>query len=158
MLLQVLTQTAKSLRESSKEVRLKDLNAESMQTFFDSLIQTMIYKNGVGIAAPQVGKNIRALAIVTTDGPKIYVNPIITKRSIRKARGEEGCLSVPGIYGYVERYAHVDVSALNRYGESVKVNTTGFFSIIFQHEIDHLDGILFTDRTKKFVENGSNQI
>ena len=158
MTLPVLTFPAPSLHERSLEVSPEELTQKKLQSFIDDLIATMIAQNGVGIAAPQVGKNIRIIVVQTAGGPEVYVNPQITARSFGHARGEEGCLSVPGVFGLVERNAHVNVVALDRHGNKVTANTDGFASIIFQHEIDHLDGILFIDRAKKLLKNGTSKI
>lgn len=152
MKLQVLTIPSELLREVSKEIKKEDLQNKEMQELFDNMIETMHAEDGVGIAAPQVGKQIRAIVVTLENGPDIYINPEITRRSLRKQKGEEGCLSVPGLTGIVERYRSVSVKALDRNGNKVCLDLSDLPAVIFQHEIDHLDGILFIDRAKNVYE------
>ncbi len=158
MTLKVITYPNEILREVSHEITVEETKSPQMQAFFNDLAQTMVKEDGVGIAAPQVGKNIRVIAVNTKSGPEIFINPKITFRSSTKIKGEEGCLSVPGVYGIVERYKKINVSALNKHGEEIIPDTDGFLSIVFQHEIDHLDGILFIDRAKKIKHQRTSRI
>ncbi|KKR89346.1 MAG: Peptide deformylase [Candidatus Uhrbacteria bacterium GW2011_GWE2_41_1153] len=135
MKLKVLTIPNELLREVSKEIKKEQLQDKDLQKLFDDMIETMKAEDGVGIAAPQIGQQIRAIVVTLENGPEIYINPEITKRSLRKQKGEEGCLSVPELRGIVERYQSICIKA-----------------IIFQHEIDHLDGILFIDRAKNVYQ------
>lgn len=115
----------------------------------DNMIATMYDVDGVGIAAPQVGENIR-LAIITDKGEAIpIINPKIIRRSLRQDTTEEGCLSVPGLYGQVKRSLLVTIMALDRDGEEYRLSANGLTARIIQHEIDHLDGILFIDKAQK---------
>ncbi|MBU4315555.1 peptide deformylase [Patescibacteria group bacterium] len=149
MKLEVLTMPNNFLREVSQEITQEQLKQKDVQNFFDNMIDTMFTDNGVGIAAPQVGKHWRVIVVTRDNGPEIFVNPEITRKSFKKVKGEEGCLSVPESLGIVQRYKSISVKALDRNGKKIKINTDEFDSIIFQHEIDHLDGILFIDRAKK---------
>jgi peptide deformylase len=115
---------------------------------------------GVGIAAPQIGILQRMIVVESTGWKndkdelvgviplQTLINPKITKYSEEKEERFEGCLSVPQNNGYVERPKKIKVSALNLSGETVNIKASGFLSRVLQHEIDHLDGILFTDRIK----------
>ncbi len=126
------------------------------QTLADDMIETMRQAPGVGLAAPQVGESIRLIVVefgdeANEDAPhKLYVmaNPVITRTSEETELGVEGCLSIPGFQGEVERYVAVTVKGLNRHGHPMTVRAKGWLARIFQHEIDHLDGILFTDRAE----------
>ncbi|PIX62093.1 peptide deformylase [Candidatus Uhrbacteria bacterium CG10_big_fil_rev_8_21_14_0_10_41_26] len=158
MIFEVLTTPNPKLRERSREVLVNEIKTPEMQKFFDDLVETMKVEDGIGIAAPQVGNNIRVIIVLTKKGPEVFINPEITFRSIKKVKEEEGCLSVPGVYGIVERCKEVRVSALDRNGNKIQPDTKGFMSIIFQHEIDHLDGILFIDRAKKIKAEGTSRI
>lgn len=158
MTLEILTNPNPILRERSREISIAEIKTDAMQKFFADLIKTMRVEDGVGIAAPQVGKNIRVIVVSTKTGPAVFVNPEITFRSIKKIKGEEGCLSVPGIYGIVERFKEIKVTALDKNGNEIIPDTDGFMSIVFQHEIDHIDGILFIDRAKKLKTAGSSLI
>ena len=115
-------------------------------------METVKAENGVGLAAPQVDKHLRIIIVETDDGTKAFVNPKIVSRSIKMVESQEGCLSIPGVHGMVKRHKNVKVRAKTREGKSIRLKTTGLPSIIFQHEIDHLDGILFIDRAYKVQE------
>jgi peptide deformylase len=112
---------------------------------------------GVGLAAPQVGVSQRLLVMEfgdeeDEDAPKklyVFVNPEFVKSSEEKVTGIEACLSVPGLAGDVERHQTLVVKGQNRYGKTIKHKLDGWTARIFQHEYDHLDGILFTDRALK---------
>ena len=111
------------------------------------LVETMYEQVGIGLAAPQVGIPLR-LIIIDDDkggGPRPLINPAITRRS-GSAVGEEGCLSIPGIFAPVERAEWVKVEALDGEGAPVELEARGLLARVIQHEIDHLDGILFIDR------------
>jgi peptide deformylase len=127
------------------------------QTLVDDMIETMRQAPGVGLAAPQVGESIRLIVVEYGDEekeevpPKLYVmaNPDITRTSQDTLVATEGCLSVPGIQGDVERFEALTVKGLNRYGHPMTVKAKGWLARIFQHEIDHLDGVIFVDRAEK---------
>lgn len=145
---QIITYPAKSLREPSKEVAAEKIGTPEYQGLFDVMIYTMQQAQGVGLAAPQVGRNERVIIVEMKSGPKIFINPKIIQRSDATAASEEGCLSLPGVWGLVERAKKISIEALNRYGRRVEIRAKGFEAIKFQHEIDHLDGILFIDKIK----------
>ena len=125
--------------------------SEDLNRLLDDMVQTMHDANGVGLAAPQVGKNIRVLVIDVPfpeeDKSEFYelINPeIVSSRGFQM--GEEGCLSVPGFFANIRRKERVRVSALDRTGKRFTIDAEGMLSRVLQHEIDHLDGILFFDR------------
>jgi peptide deformylase len=138
-------------------------NTAALQQLIDDMIATMREAPGVGLAAPQVAVSQRIAVIEYAekpDGapddaeppePKLYVivNPEIVGRSEELVEGSEGCLSLPGYAGSVMRSEAVTVKALNRKGRPIKIKARGWLARIFQHEIDHLDGILFIDRATK---------
>jgi peptide deformylase len=149
--MRVLKNPEKELRVRSEEVEKDQISNEDMQSLIDNMIETMAVENGIGIAAPQVGVHQRVI-IVDKDGDiDAYINPKIFSKSLRKVDSEEGCLSVPGVYGIVRRHKKVKVKALNRKGEKVQLSLSGMPAIIFQHEIDHLDGVLFIDRVERYT-------
>jgi len=131
------------LREKAKKVARVDT---SIQKLLDDLAETMLDAPGAGLAANQIGVPLR-VCVVKGDENQIWglVNPVIVK-SAGSQVGYEGCLSKPGWVGEVERYEAVVVKGLNRHGKQVRIKSTGFTARAFQHELDHLDGILFTDR------------
>lgn len=108
--------------------------------------ETMLAAPGVGLAAPQVGVPRRLFTFETGEEGGAYVNPEIVWRSDETQEGEEGCLSVPGLYFPVVRAMRVRVRARELDGSPVERDAEGFLARIFQHEIDHLDGVLFVDR------------
>ena len=125
--------------------------SEDLNRLLDDMLQTMHDANGVGLAAPQVGKNIRVLVIDVPfpeeERREFYelINPeIVSSRGFQM--GEEGCLSVPGFFANIRRKESVRVSALDRTGKRFTIDVEGMLSRVLQHEIDHLDGILFFDR------------
>ena len=122
-----------------------------LHTILDDMKETMRKNNGVGIAAVQVGV-LRRIFVVSVDG-KYYecINPKIISVS-GKQKGDEGCLSVKGKYGEVERPYRVKVSAYDRFGKPFVVNAEGFMARAFCHENDHLDGILYIDKAKEVFE------
>jgi peptide deformylase len=128
-----------------------------LQTLIDDMIDTMRQAPGVGLAAPQVGESSRLIVVEYGDEendetpPKLYViaNPEISKASQETVLGTEGCLSIPGIQGDVERFESITGKGLNRYGRPTTVKAKGWLARIFQHEIDHLDGVLYVDRAEK---------
>lgn len=145
----VLHEPNDELRKKSEVVSADRVTTPEMKLLIDELKETMGKENGVGIAAPQIGVHDRVI-IAENDGvPTAYINPEITERSFRMVDSEEGCLSVPGCWGIVKRHRSVTVKATIETGENVVLKAQGLLSIIFQHEIDHLDGILFIDRAEK---------
>lgn len=124
----------------------------------DDLVETMRVAPGVGLAAPQIDVSLRVIVVEYAEGsededapekpPKLYtvINPEITRTSKDRVLGNEACLSLPGYFGEVERYERVTVKGLNRHGQDFKLKTRGWLARIFQHEIDHIEGILYIDR------------
>ena len=137
------------LRKKCREVTVFD---DKLWVLLDDMYETMQSANGVGLAAPQVGILRRVCVIDVGEGPIELINPVIT--SMRgKQRAVEGCLSAPGQWGSVTRPAKVKVTALNRYGKEVKYEGTELLARAFCHEIDHLNGVIFTDLVDEMVEN-----
>lgn len=130
---------------------------EDFQTLLDDMVETMRQAPGVGLAAPQVGISLRAIVVEFGDEeneeapPKLYVvvNPEIQRGSREMVMGVEGCLSIPGLAGEVNRHETVTVKGQSRRGQPLKLKASGWLARIFQHEVDHLDGILFTDRAEQ---------
>ncbi len=147
-----------------KAHKVTDFGA-ALQTLAEDMIETMHQAPGVGLAAPQVGESLRLIVVEYGDEedekaePKLYVvaNPEIARTSTEKILGAEGCLSIPGMQGDVERFEAVTVKGLNRHGRPVTVKARGWLARIFQHEIDHLDGILFVDRAEKIWQSEEHQ-
>jgi peptide deformylase len=146
------------LRRKAHTVTKVDRN---VQALIDDMIETMREAPGVGLAAPQVGLSDRIIVVEyyereededKEDAPKrvwAVLNPEIIKSSEETLMGVEGCLSIPGLVGEVERHAAIHVKGLNRHGKPIKIKAQGWLARIFQHEIDHLNGVLFTDRATR---------
>ena len=142
-----------------KTEKITDPKTPEIKELILDMLETMEHaQNAVGLAAPQVGKSV-SLCIIKTDGKThILINPKIKSRSWKKEICEEGCLSFPGQYIPVKRSAKVKVEALNRNGEKIILKGEGLLARAFQHEIDHLNGILYITKenkpcTKKISKN-----
>ncbi|MGZ6347572.1 MAG: peptide deformylase [Anaerolineales bacterium] len=129
-----------------------------LQSLVDDMVETMRIAPGVGLAAPQVGIPNRVIVVEypeddeQEDAPKklyIVVNPEIKEMSAETELGIEGCLSIPGLNGEVERALAVTVKGQTRHGQPFKIKAKGWLARIFQHEVDHINGVVFTDRATK---------
>jgi peptide deformylase len=118
---------------------------DDVRRLIDDMFDTMYHARGIGLAAPQVGRSERLAVIDLGEDPFVVINPEIIQSSSGKAKGEEGCLSIPDIYAEVERPKSVTVRALDRNGNTFEREATDLLARCLQHEIDHLDGKLFLD-------------
>ena len=142
------------LRKKARAVTKFD---KDLQALIDDMIETMRQAPGVGLAAPQVSVSQRIIVVEYAEEedeeakPKIYVmvNPEIVKASEEMVMGVEGCLSIPGLVGEVERHSALQLKGLNRHGKPMKLKVKGWLARIFQHEIDHVNGVLFPDRATR---------
>jgi len=149
-LLSIVTVPDPILRRKARKVN--DFGPE-LQKLVDDMVETMREAPGVGLAAPQVNSSLRVIVVEYGDEDdesvplKLYtvINPEIVRSSQEKDVGPEGCLSIPGFQGEVERLSDIIVKGQNRFGRPVRIKAGGWLARIFQHEIDHLDGVLFTD-------------
>jgi peptide deformylase len=159
-ILNILKNPAKSLRKRSEPVDENQVILKGYEELCADLEETMLKKEGVGLAAPQIGENIRLIAVNTKNGPISMFNPKITQKSLLQEWGEEGCLSVPMTFGDVKRYKKVACVFCNRQGAKGKIKASGLLARVIQHEIDHLDGILFIDKAKniKKIDEEINEI
>ena len=152
------------LRRKARALDASSVNDPALQQLIDNMIDTMRVAPGVGLAAPQVAVGQRLAVIeygdeLPEDAPPdaeeppkqlwVIINPEIVQASTELVDGAEGCLSLPGYAGNVMRHEAVTVKALNRRGRPIKIKAKGWLARIFQHEIDHLDGVLFIDRATK---------
>ena len=147
-LLKIYTNPNPLLRQKSKDIKPDNIKQEKYKLLRADMINTMLKKDGVGLAAPQIGKNIRLIAVNLKDGPICLFNPVLTKLSWRQEWGEEGCLSVPLVFGKVKRHVKVVCEYFDGSGEMKKLEASGLMARVLQHEIDHLDGVLFIDKAK----------
>lgn len=152
------------LRKVAQAVNLKELRipGSDVHRFIDDMIDTMHEEGGVGLAAPQVSRSLQIFIVECQDNKRypgkviipltVLVNPVITRYSEEKVEGWESCLSLIDFRGLVPRSREVTVEGYNREGKKVVLNVNGFLSIVFQHEIDHLNGIVFLDRMEDLTK------
>ncbi len=161
-----LKDNEKILRSISKKVPPEDITSPTVQKVIQDMQKALhSQEDGVAISAVQIGTLMRIFIISgtafdlihdTEEGvypDSIFINPVITSTSKDKQWLEEGCLSIRGIYGEVERSEKVKIEALNEKGEKVSRGGSGLLAQIFQHESDHLDGILFIDKARNLYDN-----
>ncbi|MCB2210121.1 peptide deformylase [bacterium] len=149
------------LRKKAEPVTVFD---DKLQVLVDDMIETMRDAPGVGLAAPQIGLSKRIVVIefgseFDESIPKqvfVLVNPEIVNRSDETVRGIEGCLSVPDVVGSVDRSTVVTVSAQDLTGKKTKYRAEGWLARIFQHEIDHINGVLYTDHAEEIWQPGED--
>lgn len=145
------------LRQKSLPIPQEEIN-EDLKKLADEMLETMVSANGVGLACPQIGQNRRMfVAMADDDVKRVFVNPQIVKTSDDSVPYEEGCLSVPQTYEEIMRPSKVTVQAQGLDGKHFVMETDGLLARIIQHEVDHLEGIVFIDRgdpefAKKAVE------
>ncbi len=149
------------LRQQCKPIDPAAITGPEVQTLIRNMLETMVEYNGVGLAAPQVYTPVRLVIAggeATEEGRprlRVLINPEITVLDDEHVLGMyEGCLSIPGLRGYVERPAHIRVKAYNERGEPQEFELEGFPAIVMQHECDHLDGILYVDRIEDHSKLG----
>lgn len=159
--LEIVTPPNPILRQKANKVRAF---TSDLRQLVDDMVETMRAAQGVGLAAPQVAVGQRVIVVEFAEPPEdpeaepneaqLYkiVNPKIIRASQETTLGNEGCLSLPGYYGEVERSLGVTVSGFNPQGEPVQIEAEGWLARIFQHEIDHLNGVLFIDRANRVWE------
>ncbi len=152
-MLNILVNPDPVLRKIADNVLSKDMNSREYKKLFEDMSATMLEKDGVGLAAPQIGKSIRLIVINRKGNPLIMINPQITKKSLMKEWGEEGCLSVPFIFGKVQRHKKITCDFIDNAGNKQTIDASGLMARVIQHEVDHLDGILFIDKAKNIKES-----
>lgn len=148
----VLTSPNAELRVVSAEMTPADISDPKTKQLVMDMIETMKLENGIGIAAPQIGIHKRLIIVnVGENDPRAFLNPKIISKSFLKMESEEGCLSVPGVFGIVKRHRSVTVTAQDLHGNKMTFRAEGLMAIVFQHEIDHLNGILFIDKVIRYT-------
>ncbi len=147
------------LREVARPLTIEEIKSPSTRALIDDMVDTLHAAGGIGLAAPQINRSIQLAIIEIADAPgrygdqpsiplSVYINPEITVLSPEESGFWEGCLSIPGLRGYVERPQHIQVDYLDVQGESNRLVLDGFLATVFQHEFDHLQGKLYIDRLK----------
>lgn len=146
-----------NLRNPARPLTAAERSSEQVRTLVEDMIDTLHDYGGIGLAAPQIDVPLRLAIIELPGGPSrygelptipltVYVNPSIEVIDAQAAGYWEGCLSVPGMRGFVERPQHIRVTAIDLDGKPIEHELTGFPATVFQHEFDHLDGVLYVDR------------
>ena len=144
MILDVVKLGEDVLRQKAQPV--PEVNDEIRQLAED-MFETMIENEGVGLAAPQIGKSLRMFVLIADDDVRrVFINPQIIQTSSETSEYDEGCLSIPQVYETIVRPVRVTVQALNEKGKPFTLDADGLLARIIQHEYDHLDGILYIDR------------
>ena len=174
---EIVDKDAPILREVASPVSVEEIKSKQIQNVISRMKSALAQEeDGVAIAAPQIGESLRIFVISgkvlrkETDPEDyqpddiVFINPKIVSHSRKKIEMEEGCLSVRWFYGWVKRSEKATVEAINEKGEKFRMGGSGLMAQIFQHETDHLDGILFTDKANNLeeyhpapVEDGENQ-
>ncbi len=145
MIIPIIEYPADILRQKAEKIA--DPKSQEIRTLILDMLETMEDNgNALGLAAPQVGVSVRLCIIKIDRKTHILINPKIVSKSWKKEVSEEGCLSFPGKFIPVKRSKKVTVKTLNKEGEKITIKADGIFARALQHEIDHLDGILFIDR------------
>lgn len=157
---EIITPKNPILRKKARKVT--NFDDPKLQALIDDMVETLFDAPGVGLAAPQVAVSQRVIVVYLPDDEEsreeygqdagvlhILVNPEIVRASRNMVDGVEACLSIPGYYGSVDRHAAVTVQGYDRHGKQVRIKARDWLARVFQHEIDHLDGILFIDRASE---------
>lgn len=143
----ILRQQAKPVEKITKRLKI----------LIDDMIDTMYEAQGVGLAAPQVGVSRRIIVVDTAEGARVLVNPRIIS-STGQDIDTEGCLSIPGVTGYVERARAVVAEGLDEDGHPTRLEGQDLLSRALQHEVDHLDGVLFIDKARTLTSSGASHV
>ncbi len=144
------------LKKKTSELDLATIKSENTKTIINDMIELMYKANGVGLAAPQVDLDMRLAVVDAQDGAgvRVFINPVIVSNSMRTETIEEGCLSIPGVFGRVKCWRKITVEYLDQDGNKKTLKAHPFLSRVIQHEIDHLDGILFIDKLDGNIKKG----
>ena len=143
------------LRQRAREILADQVQDPDIQRLVEDMVDTMIDYEGIGLAAPQVFQPLRVIAVGLPDADPadeeaipltMLFNPVFTSMSEETVDGWEGCLSIPEVRGVVPRAAEVEIQGLDGDGRPLEIAAHGFFARVLQHEVDHLDGVLFLDR------------
>ncbi len=158
MILPIITLPNKILRQRAREINPDEIKSSAIQKLIFDMKETVRPAGGIGLAAPQVGLSVRLIVIALEEKTMVFINPEIINFSWRKEPAEEGCLSVPQKFGSVKRARAIKVRALSENGEVIKFKAKDLFARVIQHEVDHLNGVLFIDRAKKVMEENAPKI
>jgi peptide deformylase len=149
---EIITDGHPTLRKVAKRVNLTEIADPIFQQLIDDMFETMYHAPGIGLAAPQINISKRVFTVDLQDedpdhGPLVVINPKFTVTE-GEIEATEGCLSVPGMVGEMKRFEHVVCTGLDRHGKKIELDGTELFGRCLQHEMDHLDGILYIDKAQ----------
>jgi len=148
-MLDIVKYPDKILRKKVKKVL--NITSDKIQNLIAEMKETMVKADGIGLAANQINKNLRILVVNTKDGAKAFINPFIYWKSFKKCLGEEGCLSFPGIFGIIRRPERTRLFYRDEQGKLRHLAGDGLIARVLQHEIDHLNGILYIDKIIEYT-------
>ncbi|MDP2586525.1 MAG: peptide deformylase [Candidatus Komeilibacteria bacterium] len=154
-MLEIVKYPSKILR--TRSTRVTDIKSAEVQSFIAELKETMLAADGLGLAANQVNKDWQILTVSHKDGPKVFINPVICWKSFKKNNMEEGCLSFPQVFGLVRRSKKAWVIYRDENARLRFIKADGLLARVLQHEIDHIRGVLFTDKIFKYTK-GEKQV
>ena len=165
---EIITPKNPTLRKKARKVT--NFDDPKLQTLIDDMVETLLDAPGVGLAAPQVAESQRVIIVHLPDDEEsveeygddagvlhIVINPEIVRSSRDMVDGMEACLSIPGYYGSVPRHAAVTVRGHDRNGKEIRIKSRDWLARVFQHEIDHLDGVLFIDRATELYRQAPSE-
>jgi peptide deformylase len=156
-----------SLMQRSRELSTDKFGSAELMSLLQDMKETMLDAHGAGLAAPQIGENVRVVIFEVRENPRypdvlvpftVLINPVITLLSDQLVEGWEGCLSVPGLRGAVQRYDHIHYTGFDAEGNPIDRTVQGFHARVVQHECDHLDGVLYPMRMKDMSKFGFTEI
>ena len=166
--LEIITPENPILRKKARKV--VDFADTKLQTLIDNMVETMLDAPGVGLAAPQVAVSQRVIVVKLPDDEEsreeygddagvlyVVLNPEIVKASQEMVEGTEACLSIPGYFGTVDRHEGITIKGFDREGKAIRIKAKDWLARVFQHEIDHLDGVLFIDHASKIWQARSEE-
>lgn len=163
----ILKMGTPSLMERSRELSTDKFGSAELMSLLQDMKETMVHAHGAGLAAPQIGENVRVVIFEVRENPRypdvlvpftVLINPVITPLSDQLVEGWEGCLSVPGLRGAVQRYDHIHYTGFDAEGNPIDRTVQGFHARVVQHECDHLDGVLYPMRMKDMSKFGFTEI
>jgi peptide deformylase len=150
-----------------KSLPLEGFGTQELSNLLTDMRETMAHLNGAGLAAPQIGVPLRVVIFGVTANPRypgiepvpdtVLINPVLTRLSDEVEEGWEGCLSVPGMRGWVPRFRELKYAGFDEHGKQFERTVNGFHARVVQHEVDHLDGILYPMRIRDFTRFGFNE-
>lgn len=154
-MLEIVKYPKKILRTRSRRV-INPLTP-AVQSLIKEMTETMLTADGVGLAANQVNQDIRVITINLADGPRVFINPFVYYKSFKKNTAEEGCLSLPGVFGLIKRANKINLIYRDTNGALRHWRAHGMLARVLQHEIDHLNGVLFIDKMIEYT-SGEEQV